>query len=207
VIIAIVYYLHDVPKYKRIHVKMDFCAHCIVNILQNVSQKRANKRITWNDLKFAILSGFSAVYPGKTMYCIKTNTHIYGHCPLAFVVCVKGESNGEASVLWQMMYSAQNNSSTSGNKNTGLRDNHDHSIIRCLKNVHPSQIYNGLEIKENEIKILVECSINGLVPGFLALNPKKGSNKCYFTKVVVFTPNPGLFDETPVSTHVDASTS
>jgi hypothetical protein len=87
-----------------------------------------------------------------------------------------------------------------------------------------------LEIKKNEIKILVECAIIYLdnpnsfpaffftdgrncqdvsfreAMGFLILNPEmktsSGSfNGTYFPEVVVFTPNPGLFNETPVSTH------
>jgi hypothetical protein len=190
-----------------------------------VSQNRASKRITWNDLKFAIITGFSTVYPGKTMFGTKAFTHIYGHCPLAFVICVKGVGNGKASVLWQMMYSMHRNLSINDNNNTGLRDNHVNSTIKCLENKEPSQIYNGLEIKENEIKILVECTIFYIVSndafftdgrscrdipfreamGFFILNPKMtlewDTNNCYFTRVVVFTPNPGLFDETPVSTH------
>jgi hypothetical protein len=147
------------------------------------------------------------------------------------VVCVKGVDNENASVLWQMMYSAQRNSSISGDVHTGLRSDHHNSTIRCLKNVPPSQIYNGLEIKKNEIKILVECAIiymnspdaSALVfffadgrrcqdvsfreaMGFFILNPemKASSNSfngSYFSEVVVFTPNLGLFNETPVSTH------
>jgi hypothetical protein len=206
--------------------KMDFCAHCIINILQNVSQKRENKRITWNDLKFAIVSGFSTIYPGKTMFCTKASTHVYGHCPIAFVVCVKGVGGGKASVLWAMMYSAQNSLSIDANNNTGLRDNHANSAIRCLKDVHPSQIYNGLEIKEKEMKILVECNIIYIsdaanfftdgrccgnvsfreAMGFFILNPnaatKWKANSTHFSRVMIFTPKPGLFDETPVSTHV-----
>jgi hypothetical protein len=33
VLIAIIYYLHDIPKCKRIQKKMEFCLHCAVNIL------------------------------------------------------------------------------------------------------------------------------------------------------------------------------
>jgi hypothetical protein len=221
VLIAVVYYLHDIPKYKRMKSKLDFCAHCMVNVLQNISQKRENKKITWNDVKFAIAAGFSTIYPGKTMFATKSYTYVYGHCPMAFVVCVKGMANGKASVLWQVVFGQNNSSPNNTGAHVGLRNNHDLSTIKCLQNVSPSQIYNGLEIKENEIKILVECAIlygkgsqnfftDGRAcdkvffreaMGFLILNPKSEDpgGSSYFTKVVIFAPKTGLFDETPPS--------
>jgi hypothetical protein len=52
VFIAVLYYLHDAPKAKRINAKVDFCLYCAVNMLQNISQERENKRILLRDFAY-----------------------------------------------------------------------------------------------------------------------------------------------------------
>ncbi|MDR1982449.1 MAG: hypothetical protein LBQ08_01460 [Holosporaceae bacterium] len=220
-LITILYYMHDIPKYKRIQSKMEFAAHCAANILQNVSKNRTNKRITWNDMKYALIQGGMTFYPETSVFCIGgERTHIYGHCLSTFVHCVKGLEDGKASVLWQIMYSSQNNTTPAENFNTGVLEGHACSVVKYLQNVDPSSILEGLKINKDEIKILIEYGLLYVLStsgyaftdgricldvspqkafGFLILSPKVSAGDVYFTRVVVFTPKPGLFDETPTT--------
>jgi hypothetical protein len=83
--------------------------------------------------------------------------------------------------------------------------------------VSPSSIYPGFSIQSGQIKILVEVTLHyssasfyyftdgrphASVPaktafGFWVLFPPKKGDAIYFNTVVIFTPRPGLFDETP----------
>ncbi|MDR0968858.1 MAG: hypothetical protein LBL99_04500, partial [Holosporaceae bacterium] len=42
--------MYDMPKYYQIQADVKFCALCGMNMIQNVSMNRANKRITLNDI-------------------------------------------------------------------------------------------------------------------------------------------------------------
>ncbi|MDR0581293.1 MAG: hypothetical protein LBG04_04255, partial [Holosporaceae bacterium] len=100
ILIAILYYVHDIPKYARMKERMEFCAHCAVNMIQNVSQNRENKLITINDIKNACASAHLTVYRGNTVY--DPNRKVDGNVPWVhcFVYYIKGMSDEKASVLW-----------------------------------------------------------------------------------------------------------
>jgi hypothetical protein len=144
--------------------------------------------------------------------------------PVAFIHCVKGNDNGTASLLWRMIFRAQDATSPQ-TVVCGTRGEHGNSIVQYLANAQPSSIYNDLKIKNGEIKILVECTmlyfenINypfgdgrlsttvsvGEAMGFWMLQPKASAGVSaaggfsFFSSVVIFTPKPGLFSETPPS--------
>lgn len=99
------------------------------------------------------------------------------------------------------------------------------SLVRYKTDVPPAQIYPTLKIKPGEVKIIVDAIIyyaqgfrfsfsdgRTYVPvreafGLYLVTPKvrRGNpaslsynqNCGYFNSVVIFSPNPGLFDETP----------
>lgn len=50
VFLGLLYYIHDVPKYQRIHNRIKFCTICAVNMFQNMTINRADKRIRKADL-------------------------------------------------------------------------------------------------------------------------------------------------------------
>jgi hypothetical protein len=206
------------------YAQTEFTAHCIANILQNMSQNRSNKRITLKDVKYAILLGSLIRYPGKTLYCFpNTSYHIYGHFAARFVHCIKGLGNGEASVLWRVMYTPQRNMTPEDSISFGTRGNHGDTMVPYTKKARSSVIYKDLKINKDEIKILVECyslyiadnnyyfsdgrKCSDVSPreafGFFVLRPTacaagfSATQKPYFTSVVIFTPKPGLFNENP----------
>ena len=74
VLIILLFYIHDLSKLKRYHDQTEFVAQQMVNILQNISQNRENKKITINDIKRAASLAFLSVYPGNTMYHTDTRS-------------------------------------------------------------------------------------------------------------------------------------
>jgi hypothetical protein len=218
VLIALLYYMHDLPKLKQINSRMRFCAYCMASMLQEVSQNRENKKITLADLKNVAASAFLTIYPGKTAYPTSTERYIYGHFLDCFVHCVKGV-NGKASVLWNKRICSYIGTGPSNVSVTNFTTvSHWSSLVKYQQNVAPSSIYKDLTVKNGETKIIVEClsyiDINygftdGRPPttsarekfGFWIFNPEGTSvtGRGYFNQVVIFTPKPGLFDETPPS--------
>jgi hypothetical protein len=223
VLIAIIYYLHDLPKYKRMQAKMLFCAHEMVNILQNVSQNRANKKVTTDDIKYAMTSSFLTIFPGITQYSDKGTGNPacafpLGYFPVIWIYCVIGNSDGTASVAW--VNHACIDYYSAGGRGLQTPSSHNGSTVKYFKNKNPSSIYPTLRIGSGEIKIICECSLcyhylsggnwifsNGnpvrqvLVRdafGFYLLSPKSitARREDFFSTVIIFTPNPGLFDET-----------
>jgi hypothetical protein len=91
-------------------------------------------------------------------------------------------------------------------------------LVRFLQNNLASLIYKNLKIKKDEIKIIIECysyfcnSANSAYTfgdgrpcknvsprdafNFFILSPKP-TQWAYFNSIIIFTPKPGLFNETP----------
>jgi hypothetical protein len=199
--------------------KMDFITHEIAGMIQNVSQGRANKKITPGDLRCCISAAFLSFYPGTTQFAksaavFKQPGFVHGK-----IFCVVGNAGGKASVPWAMQYQYGGGStvgSTSpGNVVIGGVSEDPRSAVRIGDNKEPSEIYPKLSIKPGETKIIIEnfiyfvSSMNyklidnrtweNISPreafGFLILTPKVQGGGFYFTSIVIFTPKPGLFDK------------
>jgi Flp pilus assembly protein TadG len=214
ILIVLLYYVHDLPKLARIQERMEFCAHCMANMLQN-----ANKRVTLNDIRYAVRGAYLTFYPGTTMYSTGYRQHPVGHFPLGFVYYVTGNSNGTASIVWALQFHMDSNFSekvaTKPETST-----HAYSVVNFLTNITPSAIHPKLRINPNEKKIIVECcccyhdkpgepdtfsdgrKCQNVSPkevfGLYILSPKV-KNQAYFNYIVIFTPKPGLFDQNPPS--------
>jgi hypothetical protein len=207
--------MHDIPKYARMKNKMEFVAHEMVGILQNVSQNRENKKITLTDIKHAMCAAYLSIYPGVTMYATSQYHMPLGHFVHGWIYYVTGLAEGNASVVWSAAFLIDNKDPACGIQNS----QHGESIVKYKQNANPSEIYKDLRINEGEVKILVECSsmypsksgdryfsdgrgCSNVSPreafGFWALTPKSQSPNGwgYFNTVVIFTPKPGLFSET-----------
>jgi hypothetical protein len=205
---------------------MKFVAHKMVSILQNVSQNRdaSNRKITISDIKNAMAGAYLSFYPGKTMYATGVQRHLYAHFSHGHIACIKGVDGGKASVLWIVQFHTGGNkegyaidpeSVECGVVSESLPYQHAAGVTKYQGNALPSGIHKDLTIQKDEIKILVECILyfhenynkyaDGRTPTsarevfkFLCLVPKpnKPGGRGYFNSVVIFTPNPGLFDET-----------
>ncbi|MDR1235733.1 MAG: hypothetical protein LBJ96_01880 [Holosporaceae bacterium] len=196
VLIAIIYYLHDVPKYKRMQAKMNFCAHCAVNMIQNNRTK-----ITKSDLAKIFSAAFLTVFPGKGQFGITDKCS-----PLAYVFYVRGEDNGRAGVIWMWDSGGQGSSPFSNSSvkvSAGSFANSNRPVR--YKTGAPKEIYENLSIRPGEVKMIVlisrvssSAAVAKKMLEFYVINPSPYGMiyLFYFATVLVFTPNPGLFSET-----------
>ena len=203
---------------KRYNERMDFVAYEIAQILQNVSN---NQPITKWHIKQAVAVAYLSFYPGKTMY---TTSGVWGpfygpgwpHGKIYYVTC---NNEGKASVKWCQQFQFGGwGSGVNGTPQTifiganNLED--DRSSVRIKSNASPTEIYPSFSINPGETKIIVEiCAYhtteyqkvgggNWGSPkeefGFFLISPKPARTQSfYFEKVIIFTPKPGLFSETP----------
>jgi hypothetical protein len=198
---------------------MEFVAHEMVNILQNISQNRPDKKITANDIRYAASTAYLSIYPGTTMWCTTKNNpwkRYYGHCPTFNLYAVR-VSNEKASVLWYLE-SYWHAGSTKPSE-IGFTNSHaECRTVNVLSNVPPAQIHQKLSMQNTEMKIILECFLYyehhrnssfvdgrscadvpaGKALGFNVVTPKcdTAAKKFYFTTIIIFTPKPGLFDGT-----------
>ncbi|MDR2781752.1 MAG: hypothetical protein LBB21_04870 [Holosporaceae bacterium] len=203
--------------------RMEFATHEMVNVLQNISQNRENKRISLEDMKCAVAAAYLSIYPGTTMYATAVLQHMFAHFPHGHIACIIGKEGGKASVLWIIQFHLAGNKGSPpslspqtmdiAKVNKSLPYRHEAAITTYKVDANPSEIYSNLTIPKGEIKILIECfsfwknayifsggstpSSDREVFGFFLMNPiAYGVYKLgYFNSVFVFTPKPGLFNE------------
>ena len=224
ILIILLFYINDVVRLKRLHSQTEFVAQQMANILQNISQKREGKdrKITLPDIRYAASLAYLSIFPGTTRFLTKRQTSELGYHPFGYIHCVKGNSDSTASVLWErkfhMAYDTQFSPSSAW-----VGTNIDYTNVNNLSDAPPSEIYPTLKINPGEIKIIVECSIHyERVKGYAFADGRKAANvtaseafglrlfklsypntrrgnnvKMFFPSTVIFTPKPGLFDETP----------
>jgi hypothetical protein len=214
VLIAIIYYLHDVPKYKRVQAKMEFVAHNMIGMLQNISRNGTPEKITLTNIRNIVTGAYLAFYPGMTMYATGSQCLPLGHFPLGYIYYVIGEDNNTASVIWGVHFHMDNLRAYKV-ECVGMSASHGYSYVQYLRKQVPSKIHPKLVIKPGEVKIIVECvccyhhtvfsfsdgRLCSNVPakeafGFYILSPKAKSTDGFFNSIVIFTPKPGLFDGT-----------
>ena len=97
VLIILLFYIHDLSKMKRYYDQTEFVAQQMVNIIQNIAKKRAEKGelVTIKDVGFAAKAAYLSIYPGKTMYR-KDSTRPFFHVPRIYVYYVESDGNGKA---------------------------------------------------------------------------------------------------------------
>jgi len=226
VLIILLFYINDLMRIKRYHSQTEFVAQQMANIIQNISQKRTDKKITLTDIKYAASLAYLSMYPGTTMYRVSVSggRHTLSHAPRLNIFYVRGLPGGKASCLWLIRFLGEGADNPLGwNPSRALSNGGGVSSIFPNTNVTPSDIYENLKISEGENKIIVETNIfisyatinvNDYVESDKQEALAKKAFKCrlvapkpleknvnarqgwYFTSVVVFTPKPGLFDET-----------
>ena len=217
VFLALIYYLHDVPKVNRYNEQMKFVSYQLAQILQTTSKYRANKAITKRDLKYAADAAYLSIYPGTSM---RTKGGLGGPFvgpgfPNGAIYYVKCDASGRASVKWILHYQ-YGGASTGGVFHIA---NELRSRVKVLSNAAPESIYPGLKMQPGEAKILVApiifyspeetyyIKVDGRrwnqsttreEFGFLFASPPHNgvSHEFYFENVAVFAPSAGLFSET-----------
>ena len=90
---------------------------------------------------------------GRTVFPTVTQRLPFGFFVEAYFYYVVGEPNGRASVKWRMSAYFNRPYAIGGIEYT----DYPATQIRLKVNVAPSEIYKGLQIKEGEVKCIVEC--------------------------------------------------
>jgi hypothetical protein len=199
-LVTILYFALDAPKHSLMKSRMKNSAYFSASMIQNISQNRADKRVTKKDLAFIITSSLMNIFHGLKQFNLIDSSinHCFG---LSYIYYVKGLPNGKASVLW-VWDSGSMISTPTRSTGIGYGDN-GYSIVRYKTNVNPQEIHKDLVINEEEIKIIIDimlCSRNDRKLGFYLLEPKGSTQAfCFFNTVTIFKPKPGLFSETPPS--------
>ena len=227
ILIILLFYINDVVRLKRLHSQTEFVAQQMVNIIQNISQKRegADRKINCDDIRYAASLAYLSMFPGTSRFTItanRTHTSDFGYNGLGYIFCVKGNPDSTASVLWARRFHLADGSSdpSHASVDTSVK----RTNVKNLIDASPSEIYPTLKIKPDEIKIIIECAVHysrsqyyfftdgrktadvthseafGL--RLLELSAPKTrdgeiNGSVCFHSAVIFTPKPGLFDETP----------
>ena len=212
--------MHDLFKLQRYYSQTEFVATQMVQMIQAISQNRASKAITPNDLKYIHCAAWLSVYPSTTMYLKNNKGYEFAHMPRTVIFCVKGVGNGKVSCLWRafiIMTSSTGDTPNSVGYGTAKDQNDPTAWITQYKtNVVPSQINPKLPmIPQGETRIIVEVAITRregkdpsgkIIPlreslGLYLLTPKIKSagetSNSMFNSGVVFSPNPNLFTDEP----------
>jgi hypothetical protein len=192
---------------------MEFCAYCLINMLQN----QQYGLITSNNIRYAVAGAYLTIFTGKTMYTTANGKTPLGYSPSGNLFYVKGNDDGTASVIWSVgWFSGDDSPSPATISIKPTADLVTSGLVTVKTNVPPLEIYPELQIQPGEVKILVEVGLcykassplygfsddrncQDVSPktafGLLLLNPPH-VNEIFFNKVVIFTPKPGLFNET-----------
>jgi len=221
ILIILLFYIYDLMKLKRWYSQTEFAAQQFVNIIQNISQKRENKRITYNDLRYACYLSYLSAYPGTTML---NNGKGYGfaHRQELIMTYVVGNSDGTVSCKWTLHLptgGATSPKTYAIEKST--KESTTASLINFKSNAVPSEIYPTLKINSSEEeKIIIESTImfrpsfaryDGYKPesskkafGYFLLNPKpktkastSAAQEWHYHSVVIFKPKKNLFSPDP----------
>lgn len=201
---------------KKYNERMDFVAHQIAQMLQNISNNQPIKK--WH-IRQVVAAACLSCYPGKTMY---TTSGVWGpfyspwpHGKIYYVTC---NNEGKASVKWCQQFQfggwgsgVTGTPQTINVSNATIED--ERSSVRGELNVLPSKIYPSLSMNAGETRIIVEiCAYhtteyqkvgggNFTSPkedfGFFLISPKPARTVgFYFENVVIFSPKSGLFSDT-----------
>ena len=225
ILIISLFYINDLVKLKRYYAQTEFVAQQAANMIQNISQKKSNKKISKQDLQHIFTLATLTIYPDNNFCSIKQG-HKHGHFGEIFLYYVQGNTNGTADVLWGYNIQTYKNGLDPSAIGVGSREElNSRSHVKILTGASPQDIWPTLKIGLGDKKIILECCIdytntsgyklnngNGCdtvspskIFGFNLITPKgtkrEGSTAdfAYFNSVVIFTPKPGLFDKTPPS--------
>lgn len=210
VFLGLLYYIHDVPKYQRIHNRIKFCTICAANMFQNISMHRSDKKIYQRDL-YKIRAGSAIPFFG-TVTNMKFGSAIYGWA--CYFICLQGVGTNQAQIKWRIRQA-----------NNPLPIAIDGFIDHPTKltafpqsystQINTQTIGSGFSINKGEFVIISEMSLVPAYPSpptnvkkyynFLVLSPRplksaaNYANCCFFDNFTPFSPKPGLVTATAPS--------
>lgn len=215
VFLALLYYMHDVPRLQELKSRSRFVTFCGINMLQNMTMKRADKRVTIADfIRVTCIAEMPFVGGGTAHY----SSTVSGVSPRQIqnqftLFYVKGISSTKARIYWGITNNGCGNPkirNSAGLVTSGTPSWQWVTVIKAPigKDVDQSSIHKDLHLQAGEAAMIVD---NTFFPrGSLKYNPKKlfgfliytpkppaQNEEGVFHSVVIFAPKPGLFSENP----------
>lgn len=221
VFLVLIYYIHDLPKYKLLKRKMQFVAYESAAIIQNIAKQRntQQKVFTCQDLTYVARLAYLSLFPGTTQYCTKSPQEdfymSYGYLPTLQIHYIVGTGEGNAERKWNCR------THTNGPGIYKVNPNQKGYNSFCVDAGPASAMLPNLNIRENEVKIIVECALwnspgtrfaNEVLTStvskrelfrFLLYTPRAqgvgGESKKYdyFPTTAIFTPSVGFTNTVP----------
>ncbi|MDR1334335.1 MAG: hypothetical protein LBJ71_03890, partial [Holosporaceae bacterium] len=159
-LIAIVYYFHDIPRYRRMQTKMELCNHCAVSLIQNISQGRESKAITKKDIAYINAISMLPYWGKEGINQYNENGALFpGYYSYPMIYYVKGTGENKAKIIWVV----------DGGYGTALPGQTGVSVFKSSppawlsikatlnKEYNTDSILPGLKIKNDEVKIIYEA--------------------------------------------------
>ena len=211
VLIILLYYIHDLSKLKRWYDQSEFAAQQMVNIIQNISQKRAELattemerkkllRIRLSDILYASRISSLSIYPGVTQHY----PYPLYHFPGVLMYYVKNNKNGTATCKWVIRHMSTHGRTVFCGIPPKVSVNGSTVSYKDGEATSPSNIHPNLKFGSEDAKIIVEAVFpvektdSKTAFGFYLVNPKAKDLKFYFQSVLIFAPKAGLFYESGV---------
>lgn len=224
VLISVLYFSFDLPKHKELINRMKFATYCGVNMIQNISKKRASKKITKIDLaEVAFSVGLPIWKAGHKWMCNNSNLYPLGQQVIMNVFYIKGTGSNNCKIVWHRgVFSHMHNGRKYPSYTTSFSNSTLYSRFSVGSSYSASKIHPDLKnIKKDEVKILLEVNVHSrpslkrrsgmyawgvsssvskpppFLFGYMMLPPSgSGSGNYYFYPAfVVFSPRNGLFTE------------
>lgn len=209
VLFSLIYYVHDLYVLKRTKSQVNFMAEIMTNVIQNISQNRTDKRITLRDLNYARATAGLTYYGGTSHYSVnKNNFRPLKSCLEFYMYLAEGTGHNRCKLKWGIAGGWFRDTPDNIGSMGVFNYQSDHSIVRYnSRDTESSSIYQSLQIENGQLKIIVDLCLETVTDTFPTLkkfglylvSPKKqvGNSSTYFHSVIIFTPKPGLFSETP----------
>ena len=198
---------------------MKTSAHYAVGMLQNVSQGRADKKITKQDF---INITKTSILCHPQMYLNFKSQIDQNYLYSATLTLVQGTGENKCKIIWNVYDNIFNFSSVGYYNNIpandatntwacSLHSRYKGSPIKIGQEVNSNELYSDLRIKAGETKAILETCFYGrsvsatfvsnlfglmLVQAPSYKNLYRTNEGSYFLNYVIFTPKPGIFTET-----------
>lgn len=204
VLFTLIYYIHDLPRYKQLQERMSFAAHEIASALQNIARIKGSA-ITSTDLNNAVRLANLSVFPGKTQY---SQGNSWTGAPLGYISVtrvhyVEGTGPNKAEIKWYCRNHPLGVDKYYIDRHTS--ENYEGETKIQSWGGKPEDIYPSLKLAESEAKIIVEHRLetnkrDSRIFGLYLIDPLKSyginNNSQLFNSIVIFSPVPGAFSAT-----------
>lgn len=216
ILIILMFYILDVVKIKRYYSQTKFVGQQMVNVLQNLSEKRnaEGTSLSETDISHAASLAFLTIYPGTTQYSPdKQWNHELRHIPSLTFYYIKGSTGGKAKCIWGKGIRSGTAKTPPWNNSRAIISSDEFSTIKySSSNTSYSKIYPTLKVDPEKVKIVLEVMLNWDTGcndsngnnvstsreafGFHFVTPKNYSSS-YFNSVITFAPNAGFPKTSP----------